>query len=271
MKYRNALVLAGLASSALTAVALAQGLAPTRVELKPTGKLADGSASTARAVATVIPQGGARNLVVISFWGLKPNAAHAGHIHTGSCAAPGGVVIPLSDVKADANGYGVSVTLVDELKMPTRGYFNFHQGTPPNVGGGITCGDINASMMTAPAAANLSKSLNLAASGPLATGQASAAAGNAVLVPVEGGKTLVTVYFRGLPAGGKHAGHIHTGACATPGGVAVPLAEVMADDKGRGVSFTVVDTARIPATSYVNYHQGVAPNVGGGITCGDIK
>ena len=48
--------------------------------------------------------------VSVTLTGLEANAAHPGHIHQGSCDAPGSVVVPLSPITADASGSGTMTT-----------------------------------------------------------------------------------------------------------------------------------------------------------------
>jgi CHRD domain len=119
-----------------------------------------------------------------------------------------------------------------------------------------------------------SKSANMTSLGTFASGAASTAIGQATLVPAKDGKMTVTVTISGLTANTKHVGHIHTGACANPGPVALPLEELSSDASGNGTISSTVEAAKIPAAAYVQYHQrgkGDPAGAGAGIVCGDIK
>ncbi len=119
-----------------------------------------------------------------------------------------------------------------------------------------------------------SKTASMTSLGTFASGTASTAIGQATLTPAPDGKMKVTVTVTGLTANTKHVGHIHTGACAAPGPVAVALEELSSDGNGAGTISSTIEAAKIPASAYVQYHQrgkGDAAGAGGGIVCGDIK
>jgi hypothetical protein len=71
---------------------------------------------------------------------------HQGHIHTGTCAQPGGAVVPLEPVETNAAGNGESIS---EVGIPADSLLNgqhiivFHEagGTP---GAAVVCGEIPA-------------------------------------------------------------------------------------------------------------------------------
>jgi hypothetical protein len=128
----------------------------------------------------------------------------------------------------------------------------------------------------APSAAPVagSKSAIMTSLNTFASGAASTAVGAASLIPSSDGKTKVVVTVTGLTANTKHIGHIHTGSCANPGPVALPLEELGSDGNGAGSVSSTVETAKIPAAAYVQYHQrgkGDPAGAGAGIVCGDIK
>lgn len=81
--------------------------------------------------------------------GLAPNSGeYANHLHfndakDATCAAQNGdKVLPLSNLKADANGVALAYTrLPASVKFPEgTTYFNVHANTPNAVGGSISCG-----------------------------------------------------------------------------------------------------------------------------------
>lgn len=119
-----------------------------------------------------------------------------------------------------------------------------------------------------------SKSATMTSLNTFANGAPSTAVGAASLIPGSDGKTKVSLTVTGLTANTKHVGHIHTGSCATPGPVVLPLEELASDGNGNGSVSSTVDTAKIPAAAYVQYHQrgkGDPAGAGAGIVCGDIK
>jgi Cu/Zn superoxide dismutase len=84
--------------------------------------------------------------------------------------------------------------------------------------------------------------------------------GNATLVFNAATHELtVTVDTTGLTPG-AHAAHIHTGSCASQGGVQYMLMDLQADSRGRVVhqTQTLKDVPAMPAqgTAYLNIHQG---------------
>lgn len=118
------------------------------------------------------------------------------------------------------------------------------------------------------------KSATMTSLNTFASGAPSTAVGAASLIPSSDGKTKVTVTVTGLTANTKHIGHIHAGSCANPGPVVLPLEELSSDGNGTGNVSSTVETAKIPAAAYVQYHQrgkGDPAGAGAGIVCGDIK
>lgn len=72
---------------------------PTTATLTPLGD------SGVNGEAVLMPMG-AESEVTVSLAGLAPGTSHPGHIHEGTCAAPGPVILPLSEITADGNGAG---------------------------------------------------------------------------------------------------------------------------------------------------------------------
>ncbi|MFN3267431.1 MAG: hypothetical protein ACK41E_11405 [Deinococcales bacterium] len=88
------------------------------------------------------------------------------------------------------------------------------------------------------------------------------------------GKTKIMVSVSGLTKNTKHIGHVHIGACAAQGPVALVLPRLESDANGNASAETVVDTNKLTGSQYVQYHQrdvGAEGGIGGGILCGDIK
>jgi hypothetical protein len=125
----------------------------------------------------------------------------------------------------------------------------------------------------APAAVD-GKKVALSSLSTFADGSPSTAKGEATLVAQTDGKTKIVVSVSGLTKSTKHIGHVHNGACAAQGGVALVLLRLEADANGNAKAETVVDTNKLTGSQYVQYHQrdvGADGGIGGGILCGDIK
>jgi hypothetical protein len=89
------------------------------------------------------------------------------------------------------------------------------------------------------------------------------------------GSFVVTIKVTGLEAGSSHISHVHTGACAKPGGIAYALQQVIADSTGAAtITSTVPADYAVPAGGwYVNVHHGPdfsLPANGPSISCGDL-
>ena len=75
-----------------------------------------------------------------------PDGAHSGHIHKGTCDAPGEVVVPLQDVTI-ASGRGTAtstVSLPTDMVMSGEHIVAYHAGTGANTGAPVVCGQIPA-------------------------------------------------------------------------------------------------------------------------------
>ncbi len=96
----------------------------------------------------------------LSFWivvyNLDPSSIHAEHIHgpNGSCdpSKSAGVVVPLPDLEADANGVAwasgsLSLAQASIKQVLRKGFYvNVHEkSTADGTGGGITCGELHRS------------------------------------------------------------------------------------------------------------------------------
>jgi CHRD domain len=113
------------------------------VKISSTGALATNAASTVTGSASVVTMTDGSAKVVIMLSGMEAGSKHAMHIHVGSCANQGPVVIGLPDVTADASGKGSVEKMVETAKLPAAAYINIHQkSSDAGVGGGIACGNI---------------------------------------------------------------------------------------------------------------------------------
>lgn len=89
------------------------------------------------------------------------------------------------------------------------------------------------------------------------------------------GSFIVTIKLTGMTPNSSHISHVHTGACAKPGGIAYALQQVIADSSGATtVRSTVPADYSVPAGGwYVNVHRGPdfsVPANGPSISCGDL-
>ena len=121
-------------------VASAQSAPSVTIQMKASG----GSKVTGTAVLT---QSGNGVMVSVKLTGFDPNTKHDGHIHTGSCAAQGGVVVPLNSITADASGAGSADTTENTLTFAQvtdgKHYVQYHTSSNPP-GNPVSCADIPA-------------------------------------------------------------------------------------------------------------------------------
>ncbi len=193
--------------------------------------------------------------------GFTPGSRHAMHIHQGSCAAQGDVLVPFPDVAA--NDVGAIETTVTSSQPAPDGLaagtlLNIHLapaaqlGDPGSLGyTPISCADVD------PAGT----ALNMA---PLPQpGQQPQ--GSAKLTYDPANKTLgVDVTASGLVAGSEHAEHIHLGSCDSPGAVKYPLNDLVASPAGTAEASTViqnVDQAPPASGWYLNVHLGSSSQI----------
>ncbi|HYW13561.1 MAG TPA: hypothetical protein VE871_16490, partial [Longimicrobium sp.] len=112
-----------------------------------------GGAVTMNAVGTsgvtgqtqIMDQGGTATMVMVTLT-AQGNSTHSGHIHTGTCDAPGDVVVPLQDVTL-ANGTGNSSSTI-QVPMATvmngQHIVAYHASSGDNPGAPVVCGTIPA-------------------------------------------------------------------------------------------------------------------------------
>jgi hypothetical protein len=105
-----------------------------------------GSGITGEATLT---ESGQQTQIMVRLMGSQPNATHQGHIHEGTCANVGSVVVALDPITVDAQNMGSSTTTVD---VPIHTVANgqhliaYHEagGTP---GAPVACGEVPAHTM----------------------------------------------------------------------------------------------------------------------------
>jgi Cu/Zn superoxide dismutase len=194
--------------------------------------------------------------------GFTPGSSHAMHIHQGSCASQGDVLVPFPDVTA--NDGGAIDTTVTSSQPSAAGlaagtFLNIHlapaaqMGAPGSLGyTPISCADIT------PAA---SAALTMA---PLPEpGQHPQGSAKLTYDPAK--KALsVAVTASGLVAGSDHAVHIHLGSCDSQGAVKYPLDDLVASPTGAAETTTVVQNVdQAPPASgwYFNVHLGSSSQI----------
>lgn len=83
--------------------------------------------------------------VAVRLAGFQPNSAHSGHVHQGTCDAPGAPVAPLQDITADASGAGTATSTVaipTSVAMNGQHIVAYHQAAGDNMGPPVACGAI---------------------------------------------------------------------------------------------------------------------------------
>lgn len=90
--------------------------------------------------ATLTPQG-SQLQVMVRLTGLQ-QGEHPGHIHAGTCDAPGSAVVPLQPITAGGDGSGTMTTTVEvdpNTAMNGQHIIQYHQA---GGGPGVVCGAI---------------------------------------------------------------------------------------------------------------------------------
>jgi Cu/Zn superoxide dismutase len=193
--------------------------------------------------------------------GFTPGSSHAMHIHQGSCAEQGAVLVPFPDVIA--NDTGAIDTTVTSSQPAAAGlavgtFLNIHLapaaqlGAPGSLGyTPISCADITPSAST------------LTMAPPPQPGQAPQ--GSATFTYDPSKKTLtVAATASGLVPGSDHAEHIHLGSCDAQGAVQYPLNDLVASPTGTAETTTVVQNVeQAPPASgwYLNVHLGSSSQI----------
>ncbi len=125
---------------ATMSVALAQTAPSVTLDMKAVS----GSKVTGTAVIT---QAGNGITVSVKLSGFDPNTSHDGHIHSGTCEQQGGVVFPLTTIKADASGAGSADTTLPNASFATvsdgKHYVQYHTASNPP-GQQVSCANIPA-------------------------------------------------------------------------------------------------------------------------------
>jgi hypothetical protein len=126
---------------------------PMPMDSGMTGATPMGNAVTMNAVgtsgvtgqATFMEHGQGQTMVTVNLT-AQGNSTHSGHIHTGTCDAPGSVVVPLQDVTL-ANGTGSSSSTIEvplATVMNGQHIVAYHAGSGESAGAPVVCGQIPA-------------------------------------------------------------------------------------------------------------------------------
>lgn len=92
--------------------------------------------------ARIEDQAGDGATVIVTLQGLVANSEHAGHVHTGACAAQGAILFGLNPITADAQGVGSATTTgVPDVMLVDGFYLQYHAALAPP-GAPISCADI---------------------------------------------------------------------------------------------------------------------------------
>jgi hypothetical protein len=95
--------------------------------------------------AQFMDHGQGQTMVTVNLTG-QGSSTHSGHIHQGTCDAPGTVVAPLQDITL-ANGAGTSTSTISATLatvMDGQHIVAYHQGQGANAGAPVVCGQIPA-------------------------------------------------------------------------------------------------------------------------------
>lgn len=118
--------------------AASAAMAPMMVPLAAVG----GSGVSGEATLT---ESAGQTQVAVRLAGFQPNSSHSGHVHQGTCDAPGAPVAPLQDIAADASGAGTATSTVaipTSVAMNGQHIVAYHQASGENMGPPVVCGAI---------------------------------------------------------------------------------------------------------------------------------
>ena len=228
----------------------------TVVRLAPVGE-----GQTAKGKAVLKQRTGALS-VELRVSGLAPGSWHAVHIHSGSCAVQGPVVLPFPDIYADERGVAKLVTTLPTDAaanfVAANYYINVHAATAATEG--IACGDITPKPV---------KPVRTFAKTWL---KGAGKEHGAAVLAQNGSDVSVWVKLAGL-APGAHAVNIYSGTCAAPGSVAVSLGDVTAGPDGTAFA-KIAATSSIPVVGAgfsLAVHAAASATPGAVVACGDLR
>ena len=215
-------------------------------------------------------------LVVINLTGDAEDSDHPTHIHTGTVASPGGIVVHLTNVM---NGFsrtnisefsdGTSVTYDDLIAY--AGYINVHNAEG-DLGTLVAQGDIGSNKLTGE-----SEEYELSAVG------GSGISGAVTFSERINGNTLVVISLTGDASDSNRPTHIHTGSTVNPGGIAIHLTNVKNGSSKTNITefndgTPVTYDELLSYAGYVNVHNAEGDlatlvaqgNIGSSVGAGDV-
>jgi hypothetical protein len=99
--------------------------------------------------------------------------------------------------------------------------------------------------------------------------------GEAALTPLDSGRTSIMVQIAGARRG-IHAGHVHTGSCASLGRPVAPLGDITVPADSASPNATATTTVKLPLATLADggyaiaYHRGTGETTGPAVVCGAI-
>lgn len=183
--------------------------------------------------------------------GTEEGSVHPAHIHMGTAAEGGDIVVTFNPITDGASTTDVTAldgedgeTITYEELVTYDGYINVHLSSD-ELETVVAQADIGANELTGESVV-----YDLASIGE------SGVSGTATFQERENGETLVTLALEGTEDGDEHPAHIHMGAVAdAPGAIAVTLSSV---DGATGVSMTNVaklDDTEEEEGAAINYEE----------------
>jgi Cu/Zn superoxide dismutase len=170
-------------------------------------------------------------LITVGVNGLAPNSRHPVHLHAGSCAHPGKLLVTLPTLIANQAGQAALAARVNIAHvggLPPLWLLNIHNGpilTAPQGMLALACAPVTRRLFPTPR-----HDRHILLQGTAAPNEA--ARGIAHLVLERTGVLTLSITVRGLVALSHHAVHVHAGSCEAQGKVLFALAPLIANRQG---------------------------------------
>jgi hypothetical protein len=114
--------------------------------MQPIGRLANGQQSTVIGTARITKFNNGRTVIDVQLNNQPPNSRRSGAVFSGSCTNRSSTpTLLLSDIGANAQGFGQAKTDLETAKIPAPGYIVYYQRARDEQGGigdPVTCGDL---------------------------------------------------------------------------------------------------------------------------------
>jgi hypothetical protein len=119
---------------------------PKGIAMQPIGRLANGQQSTVIGTARITTFNNGRTTIDVQLNNQPPNSRRSGAVFRGTCTNRASTpTLLLSDISANATGFGQVKTDLETAKIPVPGYIVYYQRARDEQGGigdPITCGDL---------------------------------------------------------------------------------------------------------------------------------